>query len=766
MTLRSDQAALISTANAEHGSSRVPRVAPWLALNLLAAAVGSAWAQGVLAPATAASAPASSTTKKAEEPATLQVVTVTAQKRLQEAQDVPISLYSVTGRTLEKTGIVSVEGLGNSVAGVSIGATNPGQLQINIRGVTDLAQDFQISPANGLYIDEAPLTGLAQAQPDIGLFDIDRVEVLRGPQGTLFGEGSMGGTIRIITRKPDASALFGRVSLGGSKTSGGGTGYNAGASLNVPLVTDTLAATVAVSRQKLPGWIDIPDLGKTNANSATKTDGRLALRWTPTSALIVDASFLTGRIDAGDYGATAPGVLDPVAAFPGAGPVLSQSSNYRRNDLSNLTVTYDFGAVTLVSASTYLKGSWDQNKDASYIAPVFFGPLGVNGSVKANSVYDVKAFTQEVRLSSNGTQTLNWTAGAYYKDGENESNGGFVFDLPNFIGGRLQDAGLSTLTAKNKAYAVFGDVDYALSRTWSVQAGLRYYSEDKQFTTRDDTSSAIFGTVSGTERGGSNKATATSPKLVLSWKPSADMTVFGKVSKGFRGGGANAVPAAYPTAPGGFGPETLTAYELGLKMTPARGWYLNAYLYRNQWKDLQLGFVTNDGLFSFTQNAGKASATGAELELGGQVVKGLNLGLSLAYVDAKIDEDVSDALGNLIAKKGNQIPFSSKTKVGLTADYSFAINEAMQASLTGRYQMVSKNFSEPANRDTEANGASRPLFLRAAIRRGDWELGLWGDNLLNRDDTSFKQRPISAIPLVFTTYVRPRTIGVDLKTTF
>jgi len=750
---------------------RLRSLAPCFALSTLAAATSAAWSQvAPAAAAPAASAPqgAAARTATADEQAGagVQTIVVSAQKRLQTAQTVPISLYAVSGLTLERSGIKSVEELGNTVAGVTIGALNPGELNINIRGVADLSEAPENASANGLYIDEAPLGGIPGAQPDFGLWDIERIEVLRGPQGTLFGEGSMGGTIRIITRKPDATSFFGQVGFGGSKMSGGGTGYSANASFNVPIIANALGFTAAARRQRLPGWIDIPDLQLKNANRADKTDLRLALRWTPTRALTVDGSYIQSHVVAGDGGATSPGVLDPAGAFPGAGPVRARNERDNKSQVGNLTVNYDLGAATLTSSTTQFSQKVERTLDNSFITPLFFGPAGVGGSASGQFPSKVKAFTQELRLASNGSQPLNWTTGVFYRDANNDiPPTGYTITVPGF--GLTNDQNLLAETHKVKAQAIFGDLEYKFSPTLSAQAGLRYYSEKKNARLEQATTSAIFGTTAGTVSEGSNKASATSPKLVLNWQQSPDTLVFAKASKGFRGGGSNTLSATvYPQAPRGYDPETLWAYELGLKTSPAKGWYLNTYLYRNDWTNLQLAFITPDGLNGFTSNAGKAQSTGAEVEVGGRVLPGLNVGVSLAYIDATIKESVFNALGAIVAENGKRIPLTAKTKVGLTADYGFDLSDALRGQVTGRYRVSSATYSELGNRDSERNDPSQQLYLRASVRGAAWEVGLWGDNLLGRDDSNFKRRPITAIPLVFTTYVPPRTLGVDFKLDF
>jgi outer membrane receptor protein involved in Fe transport len=216
------------------------------------------------------------------------MIIVTAQKREQNAQDVPISLVAVTGESIERQGISSLQELGNSIAGVTILAGNPGAMRLAIRGASDLSSSNQSASVNGFYLDETAMSYVPGYMPEVSLADIERVEVLRGPQGTLFGEGSVGGTLRVITRKPDSQKFFGRVKLGAYATSGGGEGYAAQINTNIPIVQDVLAVSVAGGYRNLPGWIDIPDINVKNSNTSKLSDGRFALRYTPSTDFTLD----------------------------------------------------------------------------------------------------------------------------------------------------------------------------------------------------------------------------------------------------------------------------------------------------------------------------------------------------------------------------------------------------------------------------------------------------------------------------------------------
>lgn len=691
----------------------------------------------------------------------LEEIVVTAQKREQAAQDVPVSLFALSGATLEQQGITSIEELGNSLAGVNVASINPGQMRLTIRGAADVSQSNQASSVNGYYIDETSISYVPGFMPELGLWDVERIEVLRGPQGTLFGEGSEGGTLRVITKKPDASQFFGRYQFGGSSTKSGSDGYSALASINAPLQKDVLAMTLAASYRKLPGWIDVPSLDRKDVNDAKMKDARVAFRFTPSEALAVDLSYLINRVDSFDNGATSPGTLDPAEQAPGSGGVNATSPVDADLDIGALTFSYNFGAATLVSASAYTKQKSFTDRDFSAGMPLFFGDPSATG----HQTYDTRsrAFTQELRLVSNGEQKLDWTVGAYYKDEKRGVGEGDFFNIPAF--GGLQDLLSTHSVQKGDSWAVFGDIDLALTEMFSVQAGLRYFSEDKDFRLDQLTSSVLFGTTAGDFVVGSDKAKETSPKLGVSLKMSDQVMLFAKAAKGFRGGGANTAPLAqYPYASADYNPDSLWSYEVGIKTTPKAGWYANLYVYHNDWKDLQLPFRTADNIFTYTDNAGSATSKGAELEVGGRLAEGLSAGITYSYTDSKIDDDVFDEGGNLVAAGGSRIPQTPKSKFAITTSYTGNLTEKLQGHFDGRYRQQSSFFSDSAN--FVQNGRSKLLYLSLGIS-GKWgRLSVFGDNLLDRNDTLAKYPPIGALPYLYINYVRPRNYGLEYKNSF
>jgi outer membrane receptor protein involved in Fe transport len=697
------------------------------------------------------------------------IIIVTAQKREQNAQDVPISLVAVTGESIERQGISSLQELGNSIAGVTILAGNPGAMRLAIRGASDLSSSNQSASVNGFYLDETAMSYVPGYMPEVSLADIERVEVLRGPQGTLFGEGSEGGTLRVITRKPDSQKFFGRVKLGAYATSGGGEGYAAQINSNIPIVQDVLAVSVAGGYRNLPGWIDIPDINVKNSNTSKLSDGRFALRYTPSTDFTLDLFYQIGRSKIRDFVSTSRDELNPraVAAQFGVGPVGGLSPSEGKLDVGALTINYDTGPATLVSASSLTTSSFDTARDLTTIVPAAFPPSFVPGAT-AQSIYRVRshAFSQEIRLVSNGANALNWTVGGYFKHETRSVEDGFIFNVPAI---QTIDSPLSHSDQKGDAWAVFGDIDYALTAKLSVQAGLRYFEDSKNFSVTQVRGSAfpLGFPPAGAVQSGDDSSHATSPKIGVTYKISPSALIFAKYSKGFRSGGANNAPlSTYPYATKQFGPDSLNAFELGLKTTPFAGWTVNLYAYHNDWSDLQLPFRTDDGVFTYVRNVGTAKTDGVELEVSADITPSLNLGLTYAYSNAAIDGDVTDRLGRIIVRSGSDLPLNAKNKVTAAIHYEIALSSDMQIDFDGRYRWASKTYSDPANTPGFTNQPTSQLFLSSGVK-GNWgALTLFVDNVFDRDDTVAKYPPAGPPLYTYSNYLRPRNFGVEFKRSF
>ena len=744
-------------------ATRVDQIATAALMVSLALATSTSWA------ADAAAEQSESTTPK---PASLETIVVTAQKRAQEAQDVPVNLYALSNQALESQGITSIQDLGGTVAGVQIQQINPGQMSMSIQGLADFSESNASTSVNGYYLDEVPINWLQGFMPEVGLWDVERVEVLRGPQGTLFGEGAEGGTIRVITRKPDSTSFFGRYEVGWNNTyQGGGGSGKAFASINVPLSPNLLAVSVAAGYTNLPGWIDIPDLNETNSNWWKSVNSRIALRYTPTSALTFDLMYLMNQSNFQNFAATSPYQFNPAAvAPPGLGaPVKADSPQHDRLDIGALTINYDVGFASLVSATSWQRHRNSSITDLSSTGPSLFGPVaGADSTSTSYYNYNTSTLTQELRLVSNGKQTVDWTIGAYGKKDDRQFLQGYTFDLPAVP---TNQPYLEDTRYTKKAWAVFGDADYHVTNQFSIQAGLRYYSEKNGLSDLYVVDTPLFGIVGGTLQTADSTASKTSPKVGLSYQLSNDVLLFARAANGFRGGGANAIDLqVYPYVPKGFGSDSVWAYEVGVKTTPLPGYYLNVYAFDDRWTDLQVPFLTNNDEATYTANAGHAQSYGAELEAGGHVSTGLVLGFTFSYIDAYIQDDVANATGTVLVHAGAKLPNTSPFRYALTAQYTKDFTNTLQGIFNARYRISSGQWSDTGNTPEFFVNQQQQLYASVALAgMGEHKWGtivLWGDNLLNRDDAYAKYPALGAVGYPYISYIRPRNFGLEYRQTF
>ncbi len=714
----------------------------------------------------------------------LEEVIVTATKREGVAQDIPLALSVLPENFIESNAIRSIEDLRDFVPGLEVVSVQPSSNIIGMRGVVALGGP--ISPV-GYYLDETPLSAFGSNAPAMALWDLQRVEVLRGPQGTLFGDGSMAGTIRAITNKPDTEAFSGRVWIDGYSYDGGNNGYNLRALLNMP-VSDTLAFRISAGYKDDGGYITNVNFDDDGDNAYDETSVRAAMRWLPGENTVVDLSYTGYRLNMGnDNAQTSPGIYDPDNFFPPGFVIPAVERDVRKMDydLFNLTIEHDFSNFSLVSATSYYDSSGSSFEDLNYVIAGFFfgGPVAdfLPGSTAADVIPtdDQTTFTQEIRLVSNGDNRLDWTVGAFYKDLDRSIVSGF--DLRVFLDLALEDPelagivipiadelGLADQSSDAQSWAIFAELDYELTDTVSLTGGLRYYEDTRDSLITALTDSEIFGIPAGDLTPGSGDDNALSPKLGLSWKTSDTTTLFASASKGFRSGDANANHIMDPELiPVDYGAETLWTYEIGVKSNPTDKLLTNFYLYYNDWTDMQLLLVTENGLFSYTDNVGSATATGAELEVMYLVSNDLSLTLSASYIDAEIGETVISPDGVEVANEGNEIPFIAPFTANLGFDYSHPFGNNMSFVASGNYAYKDRTFSDAANAENQKNDSYDMLNARIGVQWENWGIYAYGRNLANTDATTLKTQPIGVLnDVIFSIYVPPRSFGLELQASF
>jgi iron complex outermembrane receptor protein len=655
------------------------------------------------------------------EAAAAQSVTVTARKASERALDVPIAVTAITGEGLRRRGSASLADVLQDAPGVGAYDGGYGLTRVTIRGIsTSLGAN-----ENGYYLDDLPFTGVTvPISPDVRTWDIDRVEVLRGPQGTLFGEGSMGGTVRTLTNNARLGEFGFAGQLGGSQTSGGGNNSGAKAMINVP-VGDRFALRVAATHEELSGWIDDPATSRSNINASRIDTARVRARWDATERLTLSASYWKYE---SRYGARAE------ATDQGNLPrtSLSNETNYT---LGGFSAVYDFDAVSLFYG--YSKNT--------FAFPGSGALLG--GTVVARLDIDVAA--HELRVASNGKGALRWTAGLYKRDSTRDDR----FELALF---GLNSVGQTTSASR----AVFAEASYTLpGLPLELTAGLRRFEDRLQST--ENTSGVASPATDNTFK-------STNPRFSLGWKVSPDWQVYTSASKGFRSGQnqpAASVALAGPlgiSLPAALKPDSIWTYELGTKAVLLdKRVTVEAAVYHSDWKDVTVRIPIGTTGFNGLINSGGTKTDGLEASVAFDVSPTLTLTLGGSYTDARYAADVA---GTGIAK-GKPVDEVSKITLSGSAEYRFAAFGNWQGRARVGLQHHSKR-EFPSFPLFQAGDAINNVNARMSFEQGGWTVSLFGENLAN-DNGAVSYRTVQplgpGVNDVYAARLRPRTIGLELR---
>ncbi len=699
-------------------------------------------------------------------------IIVTATKRETTLQDVALSISVLSEEMISNSGITSVQNLSSMVAGLDANNQGPGLSNLTIRGITNTSDSFFVNSTVGFYVDEIPVAGDPLRSPELSLFDAQRVEVLRGPQGTLFGDGSLGGTIRVITNKPDSKEFSGRAVGTYSSWDGGGDNYELKGVINIPVIEDKLAFRVSGSYKDDGGYIDnelpgtlIEDI--TDINTYESKSVRAALRATPNEDLTIDLVYRYSDLDVND-------IREEQSPSVKNRNILEPNTNVMNSGA--LTIEYNLGWASFVSASAYTDIVQTNAHEITdfVITPFFPGmcPSGFGFSLCASSfdfMDDIQTFTQEMRLVSSGDGPLNWTIGGFYRNDErHEFEDLFTFpdDIsPLFFGG-VKSLDIDFVQSANQ-YAAFGEFDYQMGDI-NLLVGGRYYKETK--TSTNVTGGALVAPANSTTDD-SNEVFI--PKAVIKYTPSSDFTAYVSYSEGFRAGGVNALASAAkafdPSSniPDGYGPEELRAWELGLKKIWMDGRVrTNLFLYRNSWKDMIQDFI-DVGNFGFTDNAGDAVSKGFEIELAATPMDGLNIAFNISHNDATFSDDIFDPVsGAQLVIGGNLIPGMARWSYNSTLEYRYPIGE-VEGLFWASFSHRGRTFSEVANSEISKTDNLDILNLRIGVAGDQWGVYLFGNNMTQERGAVLAFPPLNpSFNAVDATFVSPRELGVELRFNF
>jgi outer membrane receptor protein involved in Fe transport len=687
-------------------------------------------------------------------------IVVTAQKREERLVEVPMSITVLSRETLERSGATQFRDIANAIPGLSYQTLGAGSSQISLRGITT---GNDLSATVGIYVDDVPYGSLTtyasggQTALDVGLFDLDHLEVLRGPQGTLYGSSSMGGLIKYVTRKPDAGDFSGEARVGVADTNRGSLSYNLGGAVNVPLVTDQLAIRLSAYESHDGGYFDNVQLGKKDVNRSDIYGAKADLLFTPTNALSIRITGLFQNIRR-DGQATADYV--PATGVPSFGD-LNQSRFYpeplnQRFRLVSGTLNYDLGFGALTSITSY-QTLWSKNgTDGQRVYLPFLNGPGFNRGYSKfglQQILDTKRFTQEVRLASKGGGLIEWLVGGIYS---NEKSSKLQYAEPFDAAGNLAPNDVlnlllpSTLTE----YAAFANLTIHPVKNFDITGGIRF-AHDKQSI--EQIASGLLASSRPLRFEIDNEFTYMANAR---YHFGSNAVAYFRFATGYRVGGPNIVlnslttgqPAASPT----FGPDQVNSYEVGFKAdTRDRAFGTEISLYHLDWKDIQVFGIRNG--VGVRANAGRARVNGIEFAMTARPDQNLTFSSAFAYTDARL----VDAFPDLGAPAGARLPNVAKYSVTVDGDYVLS-SSSWKPSIGASLRYLSDR--QAAFAATRYNLPSNvTVDLRAGATFGKVEAQFYVRNLLDERGQFYE---VLAGPLAQVAIQQPRTIGLNLTTRF
>lgn len=744
----------------------------------------------------------------ADDQAYIEEIVVTATYRETDLMDTPLAISAVDDDMIEQLGATDISGVFRTIPGFNVAAVGTGSNRFVVRGISSQTgtQSFQQTFSSvATYIDDTPMTSANGPARQLAgsLFDVKRVEVLKGPQGTLFGEGSQGGTIRFIYNEPDPSAVDYKVKAGfNNQGESDDNGFRVDGMVNLPL-SDNFAVRLSAFSEEQAGWMDKTNLSpiEEDINTLESTGGRLALKWDISDVLSAKASvFHTDTETEGSVVGQMPFVENQNGRIPGM-PAMSEDEF----TLYNLRFDYELEGATFTSTTSYFERDTNAMSEfASSVATFFDLFVGLNVNLAAisagspplipcnpgpqdpflsnqtacpwgdglslaafnsDSTSESERFVQEFRLVSDAEGPWLWTVGAFYKTSEDfrEDFQPFLMNpgreaLAPFFAPLFSDPS-NRHTDELDEISVFGEVTYQFNEQWELTVGARFSDLEQEFE----------NTTTGTDD------QPISPKAVVSYRPTADQLYYFNYSNGFRPGNVNngqefnvrqftagGLPQPFIDQAASriaYEGDEVDSYELGAKLTFADGRaQLAAAAYYLDWTDTIMLFTdpTIPGANNtFNQNAGAAHSQGLELEFTWMPVDSLSIRLAADVNEAETDDD------NLASgvPEGNSLVYAPEWSASLSVDYFFNMG-SLEARLRADHQRVDEQFATPDNtlKIDEYDVTNLRLTLtNPADNR--WSASLFANNVTDEDAV------INSFTLLGTfsnVYLQPRVVGLEL----
>jgi len=683
----------------------------------------------------------------------LEEIIVTAQKREERLQDVPIPLTAVDTQALLGTNQLRLQDFYSTIPGLNYSPGQWGEPRIAIRGVVTSAYT---NPTVGIMVDDIPY-GLSTNQngggaPDIDPADLARIEVLRGPQGTLYGASSMGGLIKYVTLDPSTDALAGRIHIGGSSVSGGGDlGYNVRAAVNVPL-SDTFAIRASAFTRSEPGFIDNVQTGENDVNDIDAQGGRLAALWQISDSVTLKLSALSQNSEMNGSNIVEPGLGDlRHSLLPTAGQYERGSEVYTANLIASFD-TIEFVSLTGYNADSFA-GGIDITGALGFVSDLFYGVPYAFYSIDQ----DTSKFTQEFRLSMPLGDMFDWRVGAFYTDEDVDTPQQLsaVDGNAQFVGNFL-DTGIARVNYEE--YALFSDLMVQITERFNVQIGARQAWIEQRNYAQEQTG-PFAGPATPDLR---NSDDALTYLLTPQLRISPDLMVYARAASGYRPGGINTYNPVLGTLPP-YKPDETRNYEIGIK---GSAWNqmlsFDASAYHIDWEDIQL-LVTN--VISYYENAGSARSRGLELSTEFRPREDWTVAAWATWGEAELTE-AFPANSSAFGVAGDRLPYSPRFSGNLSLDKTFPLFDRATGSAGIAYRYVGDRAADfrpgPGVPQPELPSYSQFDF-RFDVYLDAWVISTFVTNIAD-------ERGITGIaPFSINeayNYIQPRTIGASLAWNF
>lgn len=763
----------------------------------------------------------------------IELIIVTAQKRETALQDVPFSVAAPTGEQIRNAGATNLAELGRMVPGLAIADLGPGQSQVALRGISagQVVRDQPgVKAQVGIYLDESPVS-VALFAPDLDLFDLERFEVLRGPQGTLFGSGSISGVLRYITAQPQLSQFGGTVEVTGSQGTDGELGGGVKGMVNAP-IGNTMAVRLVGYHNELPGFIDsvYPGRGtREDVNNGQKTGARLAWLIQPSDNLSITPRIVYQKLETDGYPRVDvynvlgnPFTTTEPAVNPGERGQVTQLQEGLTDEfrLGDVRIEADLGPVTLTSVTSMTNRDVLVLRDASQLTgSVSIDVGGSSAQARVDSpLFDetqLEAVSQEFRIASSGNDAFQWLIGTFFEDvdrkygqtlptaGYDEFSRNSPLDNDSAGTGAPPDTPFfSRLQYNLQQFAVFGEGTWRFSDQWAATVGARYYDYDED---RVLTFGGVFSAPQANVPG-SVSADGFSPRVILSYDMSDDISFNAQVARGFRLGGINDPlndPICEPPDRVLYGSifsptwddELAWNYEIGAKTQWDDGRItFNTAIFYSDIEDLQANVDAGSCSSRIIVNVPEAHTFGVEAELFARPNESWDFGIGATWVEAEIDSSVTGTGTTPIAgiRKGNRLPTSPELQASASVGYQQPVFSSLEGFAVFSVQHVGSSFTQLADQEApfgQIGGAGPPFIdfgdttissfqfepelpsyeignLRFGVRSDTWEAAAFVNNLW--DERAFlsldRERGTRARVAYLTNM--PRTFGVTLRMNF